>query len=78
MLPELPLSGGIYHLVSFVESDRDIQDWVHNAALLSVVDGDFYGTGKTYPPGWQGKCVLVKYNWKVTETVPSAPRARHD
>ncbi|MEX5217608.1 MAG: ABC transporter ATP-binding protein [Nitrospira sp.] len=77
-LPELPLSGGLYHLVSFVESDRDIQDWVHNAALLSVVDGDFYGTGKTYPPGWQGKCVLVKYNWKVTETVPSAPRARHD
>ncbi|WP_447600703.1 ABC transporter ATP-binding protein [Nitrospira sp. Nam80] len=73
-LPELPLSGGVYHIMSFVESDRDIQDWVHNAALLSVVDGDFYGTGKTYPPGWQGKCVLVKYNWKVTETVPSTPR----
>jgi lipopolysaccharide transport system ATP-binding protein len=75
-LPELPLSGGVYHIMSFVESDRDIQDWVHNAALLSVIDGDFYGTGKTYPPGWQGKCVLVKYNWKVTETVPSAPRVR--
>jgi lipopolysaccharide transport system ATP-binding protein len=73
-LPELPLSGGVYHIMSFVESDRDIQDWVHNAALLSVIDGDFYGTGKTYPPGWQGKCVLVKYNWKVTETVPSTPR----
>ncbi|HET6674940.1 MAG TPA: ABC transporter ATP-binding protein, partial [Nitrospiraceae bacterium] len=76
-LPELPLSGGLYHIMSFVESDRDIQDWIHNAALLPVVDGDFYGTGKTYPPGWQGKCVLVKYNWRVTETLPvAATRAR--
>ena len=76
-LPELPLSGGVYHVMSFVESDRDIQDWVHNAALLPVVDGDFYGTGKAYPPGWQGKCVLVKYGWRVTETIAAgADRAR--
>ncbi len=76
-LPELPLSGGLYHIMSFVESDQDIQDWIHNAALLPVVDGDFYGTGKTYPPGWQGKCVLVKYNWRITETLPAAAtRAR--
>ena len=72
LLPELPLSGGVYHIMSYVESDRDIQDWVHNAALLPVVDGDFYGTGKAYPAGWQGKCVLVKYSWRVTETLSVA------
>jgi lipopolysaccharide transport system ATP-binding protein len=72
LLPELPLSGGLYHVMSYVESDREIQDWVHNAALLPVVDGDFYGTGKAYPQGWQGKCVLVKYNWKLTETASVA------
>jgi lipopolysaccharide transport system ATP-binding protein len=71
-LPELPLSGGLYHVMSYVESDREIQDWVPNAVLLPVVDGDFYGTGKAYPPGWQGKCVLVKYNWKQTETLSVA------
>jgi lipopolysaccharide transport system ATP-binding protein len=78
VLPELPLSGGLYHIMSFVESDRDIQDWVQNAALLPVVDGDFYGTGKTYPSGWQGKCVLVKYSWRVTETLSvSVKRGRN-
>ena len=76
-LPELPLSGGLYHIMSYVESDRDIQDWVHNAALLPVVDGDFYGTGKAYPPGWQGKCVLVKYQWRVTETQSTAAKRAH-
>lgn len=63
-LPELPLSGGLYHIMSYVESDKDVQDWLQSAALISVVDGDFYGTGKAYPPGWQGKCVLVRYSWK--------------
>lgn len=66
-LPELPLSGGSYYVMSYVESSRDVQDWIHNAALLTVVDGDFYGTGKAYPPGWRGKCVLVKYSWTQRE-----------
>ncbi len=63
-IPELPLSGGQYFVMSYVESDREVQDWIHNASLLVVVDGDFYGTGKTYPPNWRGKCVLVKYDWE--------------
>lgn len=69
LLPELPLSGGHYYLMSYVESERDVQDWVHNAAILTVVDGDFYGTGKTYPPGWQGKSVLVKHRWRQNHPV---------
>ena len=69
LLPELPLSGGNYYLMSYVESEQDVQDWVHNAAIMTVVDGDFYGTGKTYPPGWQGKSVLVKHSWRQNETV---------
>lgn len=69
---EWPLSGGQYFVMSYVESDREVQDWVHNAALLSVVDGDFYGTGKSYPPNWRGKSVLIKYDWSQTarEAVP--------
>ena len=70
-IPEWPLSGGQYFVMSYVENDREVQDWVHNAGLLSVVDGDFYGTGKSYPPNWRGKSVLVKYDWQQTnrETV---------
>jgi len=63
VLPELPLSGGTYHIMSYVEGNGEVQDWLHSAALLTVVDGDFYGTGRSYPPGWQGKTVLVRYSW---------------
>ena len=65
-VPEWPLSGGQYYVMSYVESDKEMQDWVHNAGLISVVDGDFYGTGKSYPPNWQGKSVLIKYDWTQT------------
>jgi lipopolysaccharide transport system ATP-binding protein len=54
--------------MSYVEGDKEVQDWVHHAALVTVLDGDFYGTGKSYPPGWKGKCVLVKYSWQRSST----------
>jgi lipopolysaccharide transport system ATP-binding protein len=65
-VPEWPLSGGQYYVMSYVESDKEVQDWIHNANILSVVDGDFYGTGRSYPPNWRGKSVLVKYDWQQT------------
>ncbi|ULA69998.1 MAG: ABC transporter domain-containing protein [Nitrospira sp.] len=72
-VPDWPLSGGQYYVMSYVESDKEVQDWVHSAALLTVVDGDFYGTGKSYPPNWRGKSVLIKYDWTQAahEVVPS-------
>jgi lipopolysaccharide transport system ATP-binding protein len=65
VVPELPLSAGEYHVHPYVESNKVVQDWVLGAAPLSVIDGDFYGTGRNYPQGWQGKCVLVKYHWRL-------------
>jgi homopolymeric O-antigen transport system ATP-binding protein len=65
IVPELPLSQGTYYLVPFVESNHVIQDYVVGAAKLSVTDGDFYGTGKNYPLGWQGASVLVKHTWRL-------------
>ena len=64
VFPELPLSKGEYYLNSFVEAGKNIQDWVEGASTLSVVDGDFYGTGRNYPPGWEGQTVLVKHHWR--------------
>jgi lipopolysaccharide transport system ATP-binding protein len=64
MIPELPLSRGEYYLTSFIEANKTIQDLVDAAAALSVIDGDFYGTGRNYPPGWEGLTVLVKHHWK--------------
>ena len=72
-VPEWPLSGGTYHLSSFVASDGDnvVQDWIDDAATINVVDGDFYGTGKLYHTGWRGKGVLVKHGWRLE-------RGRHE
>ncbi len=56
--------------MSYVEGDREVQDWIHNASLVKVVDGDFHGTGKSYSPGWKGKCVLVKYSWQQSTKRP--------
>jgi lipopolysaccharide transport system ATP-binding protein len=67
IVPRLPLSKGTYHLTTFLETGKDIQDWVHGAAEMHVVDGDFYGTGRLYPNGWAGKNVLVDHSWRVSQ-----------
>ncbi len=61
---ELPLSKGGYYLNLFIESNKVIQDWIEGAAELMVMDGDYYGTGRNYPPGWEGKTVLVRHHWE--------------
>ncbi|MBA3753848.1 MAG: ABC transporter ATP-binding protein [Nitrospira sp.] len=61
VIPELPLSGGVYRLDTWIEGNRELQDWVETAAELTVIDGDFYGTGKLHYPGWEGTTVLVRH-----------------
>ncbi|MCC2643557.1 MAG: hypothetical protein K0S45_3970, partial [Nitrospira sp.] len=31
---------------------------------LTVIDGDFYGTGKLHYPGWEGTTVLVRHQFR--------------
>jgi lipopolysaccharide transport system ATP-binding protein len=67
-IPELPLSQSTYMLHSFIEANKEVADWVADAAELSVIDGDYYGTGKNYPVGWRGgKGVLIKFSWTQQE-----------
>jgi lipopolysaccharide transport system ATP-binding protein len=74
IVDELPLSLGTYYLSPFFEVNGVIQDWVDSASILQVEDGNFYGTGKDYPIGWEGRTVLVKHRWEVPEQpVSSAP-----
>ncbi|HUJ10295.1 MAG TPA: ABC transporter ATP-binding protein [Verrucomicrobiae bacterium] len=64
---KLPLTASTYDLTTYIQSGPDIQDWVERAAEMSVVDGDFYGTGRNYPPGWRGKAVLVRHSWRHSQ-----------
>jgi lipopolysaccharide transport system ATP-binding protein len=64
VIPELPLSQSNYSIQTFIESNREIQDWVIDAAGLCVIDGDYYGTGRNYPQGWHGGIgVLFNFPW---------------
>ena len=60
-----PLTMGTYQLTSYIASGGACtQDWVEDAASVHVLDGDFYGCGKSYHEGWAGKCVLVEHAWR--------------
>jgi lipopolysaccharide transport system ATP-binding protein len=65
-IESLPLSRGEYYLTVFLESYDGIEDWVDGAAKFEVEDGDFYGTGKNYPKGWDGKTVLVRHKLVIS------------
>ncbi len=69
IVPELPLSGGSYFFQSYIESSAVVQDWIKNVAPLTVLDADYYGTGKLCPPGWEANGVLIKYGCQVGELV---------
>ena len=63
IFPRIPLSGSEYHIYPYIEVNGITQDSIESAGTLKVDDGDFYGSGKLYPPGWQGKGVLVEHKW---------------
>jgi len=65
-IPKLPLTQSQYTIIPFLESNKEILDWVINGVNFDVIDGDYYGTGRLYPDGWQGKGVLVDQNWSFT------------
>ena len=64
IIENFPLSKGEYYVTSFIETNKIIQDWVEAAYKLSVIDGNFYGCGRDYPLGWEGKTVLVEHRWE--------------
>ena len=67
-IERLPLSQGQYHLTLFLEVNHEVEDWLSSAMSFDVVDGDFFGSGRQYPQGWQGKGVLVPHRWDVAKT----------
>jgi len=63
----LPLTPGRYQLNLYLECDGAVQDDLEHAAEIEVVDGDFYGTGRNCPPGWEGRGVLSDYRWELSQ-----------
>jgi lipopolysaccharide transport system ATP-binding protein len=68
LLPDWPLMGGRYHVNFYVGSTHGVQDFLNDAKVIEVIDGDFYGTGKLHHEGWEGVSVLVRHSWTQHET----------
>jgi len=65
-IPHLPLYPGRYdfNLQARVSNDV-IADWLTPAGELTVVEGDFYGTGRLPAPSHRS--LLVSHSWRLTE-----------
>ena len=56
-IPRLPLRGGGYSINLWCEVNGHLADWVREAARFEVLDGDYFGTGRT-PPAAYGLVVV--------------------
>lgn len=70
--PRFPLRSGSYDCSLFCSVDGEILDWLQNAFVIDVVDGDYYRTGKMIDRS-QGD-VLFDYSWDSVTTSCSADR----
>jgi lipopolysaccharide transport system ATP-binding protein len=68
-IPRLPLSQNQYVASVFLQVNGEVEDYIHSAVELEVVDGDFYGSGRLYPDSWRGIGVLVPHEWVVPSAI---------
>ena len=59
----LPLGPGEYSLNFSIDQSDVLQDWVREAATMSVHEGDFFGTGRLPPPERRG--VFLEQAWSA-------------
>ena len=62
-IPRLPLQPGIYAFTIWCTVGDNLEDYVADAGKLTVVEGDYFGTGKL-PPREIGD-FIVAHNWTV-------------
>jgi lipopolysaccharide transport system ATP-binding protein len=64
-LPKIPFRSGRYYVDLYCAVNRISSDWIQLASVFSVVDGDYYGSGKI-PESAKG-IVFLDHNWQVKE-----------
>jgi len=60
-IPNLPFTPGIYNLNLHCEVNGILADWIQEAYQITVVEGDYYGSGKLPPASHGG--FLVHNSW---------------
>jgi lipopolysaccharide transport system ATP-binding protein len=74
-IPRLPLSPGHYTVSVYCEVDGKVADWVQHAAVLEVIEGDFFGTGRL--PSTAHGAFCIDHSWESeAAAVTLAPQHR--
>jgi lipopolysaccharide transport system ATP-binding protein len=74
-MPKLPLSPGHYTISVFCEVDGEVADWVQHAAVLQVIEGDFFGTGRL--PSQAHGTFYVDHTWASNSAKVTPIRLSH-
>jgi lipopolysaccharide transport system ATP-binding protein len=64
-IKKFPLADGSYICNLIAYKDGIIQDYIQEALLLNVEEGDFYGTGRALPQDHK-ECFLVENKWSLS------------
>ena len=62
-LKKLPIVAGKYMINIIVSQNGVMEDWVQEAIVFDVEDGDFYGTGRVVPA--THKSILIENSWTI-------------
>jgi lipopolysaccharide transport system ATP-binding protein len=60
-IPRLPLPPGRYYVTVYSQSGPEILDWIREAHLVEVFEGDYFNTGKLIASNSSG--VLTDHSW---------------
>jgi lipopolysaccharide transport system ATP-binding protein len=63
-IPNLPLQPGRYSFNVYCTVAGEVADWIQDAGIIEVEQGDFFTSGKL-PPLQQGP-FIVQHSWRVT------------
>jgi lipopolysaccharide transport system ATP-binding protein len=72
LIPRCPLPAGQYRMHIWAETANQPIDWIEFACELTIIQGDFFGSGKAPPP--THRAVLVDHGWTVEEDRLQAPQ----
>jgi lipopolysaccharide transport system ATP-binding protein len=73
-VPRLPLPPGRYLINIFADIGGETLDWIQRASELTVIEGDFYGTGSSgHTPSHPA--VMVDHAWRTESHGTRAPES---
>jgi len=68
-IPSVTLMPGTYRMRIWLDLNHAEADWINAAARVTVLESDYYGTGKA---PWNG-AVVLKHNWYVEQPANVEP-----